>query len=68
MADIKLNGPSMEQRIANRLRSSGEGSGADITTRHGDGPTRTVTHIHHSARHVAPSKAGAMDRDRGDKQ
>jgi hypothetical protein len=38
---------TMEQRIANRLRNSG-GEEADHIVKKGDGPTRTITNIHHS--------------------
>jgi hypothetical protein len=44
--EIKLTGPSMQERIANRLRNSGEGSGADISVTKGSGPTRVHTNIH----------------------
>lgn len=47
MAEIKLTGPSMEQRIANRLRDSGGGHG-DVVTKQGEGPTRVIHHVHHS--------------------
>jgi hypothetical protein len=36
--DIKLTGPSMEERIANRLKNSGAGAKPDITNKTGDGP------------------------------
>jgi hypothetical protein len=48
MVEIKHSGKSMAQRVADRLRSSGDGSGAEGVT-HGEGPTRTATHIHHNA-------------------
>jgi hypothetical protein len=45
MAENKLTGKSMEQRIADRLKPScGD---ADVQVTHGSGPTRTVTAIHH---------------------
>jgi hypothetical protein len=47
MVETKLSGPSMEQRIAARLRNSG-GDGADVVVQKGEGPTRTITNIHNS--------------------
>ena len=55
MGEIRLTGPSMEQRIASRLRNSG-GNDADVSVTHGSGPTRTITNIHHSR--VADHGAG----------
>ena len=49
MPDIKLTGKPMDQRISDRLKSSGEGAKPDQIVRKGDGPTRTITHLHHSA-------------------
>jgi hypothetical protein len=70
MVDVKLNGPGMEQRIANRLRNSG-GNDADITTTHGTGPTRTHTNIdnspvraHGSGGPAKPDGRGIDDRGR----
>jgi hypothetical protein len=40
---------SMQQRIADRMKSSGAGTNPDVMVKHGTGPTRTVTHIHHSS-------------------
>lgn len=48
MAETKLTGKSMEQRIADRLKNSGEGANPDQCAVHGTGPTRTITKIHHS--------------------
>jgi hypothetical protein len=45
MGETKLNGPSMEERISNRLKNSGEGLNADVVVRKGDGPTRTYHNI-----------------------
>jgi hypothetical protein len=45
---LHLRGPSMEQRIANRLRNSGAGATPDSTTQTGNSPTRTITNLHHS--------------------
>jgi len=49
MPDIKLTGKPMDQRISDRLKSSGEGAKPDLMVKKGDGPTRTITHLHHSA-------------------
>jgi hypothetical protein len=54
MADIKLTGPSMEERISNRLKNSGEGANPDISVQKGTGPTRTHHNIHHGATQSAP--------------
>lgn len=48
MAEIKLTGPSMEARIAARLRNSGEGTNPNVHAEHGTGPLRTHTNISHS--------------------
>jgi hypothetical protein len=48
MGETKLNGPSMEERISNRLRNSGEGLKADVVVKKGDGPTRTYHNIMNS--------------------
>jgi hypothetical protein len=47
--NVKLTGKPMEQRISDRLKSSGEGANPDQIVRKGEGPTRTITHLHHSA-------------------
>jgi len=39
---------SMEQRIANRLKNSGDAAHADHSVVHGTGPTRTHTNLHYS--------------------
>jgi hypothetical protein len=39
---------STEQKIADRLRNSGEGSNPNVHTVHGSGPTRVHHNIHHS--------------------
>jgi hypothetical protein len=64
MPDVKLTGPSMEQRIANRLRNSGEGSGADTSVQHGTGPTRTHTNIHRGASQTNTPSRDDNDGDR----
>jgi hypothetical protein len=48
MAEVKLTGKSMEQRVADRLKNSGDTANADVSVVHGTGPTRTHTNIHHS--------------------
>ena len=68
MPEVKYNtshhaGPTPEARIANRLRNSGEGIGADHVIQKGSGPTRTITNIHHSAGQV-PVRRG----DRGEER
>ncbi len=52
MPDVRYNPKhgTPEQRIANRLRNSG-GVGADHVIQKGEGPTRAITNIHHSANH-----------------
>jgi hypothetical protein len=48
MTEVKLTGKSMEQRIADRLKNSGDTQHADHSVVHGTGPTRTHTNIHYS--------------------
>jgi hypothetical protein len=48
MVEVKLNGPPMEKRIADRLKGSGHPSATSVV-KQGDGPTRTITSIHHPA-------------------
>jgi hypothetical protein len=38
----------MEQRVADRLKNSGDAAHADVSVVHGTGPTRTHTNVHHS--------------------
>jgi hypothetical protein len=45
--EVKHSGKSMEQRIADRLKNSGDPR-ADHHDVHGTGPTRTHTNIHHA--------------------
>jgi hypothetical protein len=49
--NVKLSGPSMQDRIHNRLRNSGEGKDVkpDVSVQKGTGPTRTHTNLHFSA-------------------
>jgi hypothetical protein len=46
--NTKLTGPSMEERIAARLRNSGEGANPHVHVKTGEGATRTHTNIHYS--------------------
>jgi hypothetical protein len=48
MTEVKLTGKSMEQRIADRLKNSGDTAHADHSVVHGTGPTRTHTNLHYS--------------------
>ena len=46
-AEVKYRGPSPEERIAARLRNSGDHAHADVVTHQGEGPTRVNHNIHH---------------------
>ena len=46
---------STAEKIADRLRNSGEGSNPNVHTVHGEGPTRTHTNVHHSGHYVQPN-------------
>jgi len=46
---------STEQKIADRLRNSGEGSNPNVHSVHGEGPTRVHHNIHHSGHYVQPN-------------
>ena len=61
--EIKLSGKSHEQRIADRLKGSNDTSTANTLAKHGDGPTRTITSIHHSgsAKQHGPVHSGEAD-------
>jgi hypothetical protein len=48
MVELRLKGKSMDQRVADRLKNSGDTAHADHHVVHGTGPTRTHTQIHHS--------------------
>jgi hypothetical protein len=48
MVEVKLTGKSMEQRIADRLKNSGDTANADVVAQMGDGPTRCFTNIHNT--------------------
>ena len=41
----RLTGKSMEQRLADRLKNSGDPR-ADVTTKHGEGARRTFHNLH----------------------
>jgi hypothetical protein len=51
--EVRHTGKSMEQRIADRLKNSGDPR-ADHHAVHGTGPTRTHTNIHHAGHVVLP--------------
>jgi hypothetical protein len=44
--DLRKGGP--DQRIADRLKNSGDAKHADYVVHKGEGPTRAITNIHHS--------------------
>jgi hypothetical protein len=46
---------STEQKIADRLRNSGDGSNPNVHTVHGEGPTRVHHNIHHAGHYVQPN-------------
>jgi hypothetical protein len=48
MVEVKHSGKSMDQRIADRLKNSGDTVHADHHSVHGTGPTRAHTQIHNS--------------------
>jgi hypothetical protein len=53
------NHGSMAARIAKRLNDSGAGAGADEVVKKGEGPTRTVSHVHHGGyRHNSRNNSG----------
>jgi hypothetical protein len=49
MTEVKLTGKPLAERLSDRLKNSGAGANPDLSTKHGDGPTRVHTNIHHSA-------------------
>lgn len=55
MPEVKLTGKPLAQRITDRLRPSGEGTNPSVVVQKGDGPTRTITHVHHAAGHLSPN-------------
>jgi hypothetical protein len=48
MVELRLKGKSMEQRIADRLKNSGDAAHADHHAVHGTGPERAHTNIHNT--------------------
>jgi hypothetical protein len=46
---------STAEKIADRLRNSGDGSNPNVHTVHGEGPTRVHHNIHHSGHYVQPN-------------
>jgi hypothetical protein len=48
MAEVRLTGKPDAQRIADRLKGSNDTSTANTIAKHGEGPTRTITSVHHS--------------------
>jgi len=62
MVETKLSGKSMEQRIADRLKSSCD-PGADVHSKQGEGPTRVHTSIHHGG---TARKHGSVNPGEGD--
>jgi hypothetical protein len=48
MVEVKHSGKSMEQRVADRLKNSGDAAHSDHHAVHGTGPTRTHTNIHNT--------------------
>ena len=62
MGEVKLtSGKGTEaERINARLRDSGDGAGnpGHTVVKQGEGPTRTITHVHHNAGHHGAAPAG----------
>jgi hypothetical protein len=48
MVDVRLSGKPMAQRIADRLRNSGDGTNPDVHTQQGTSPRRVHHNIHNS--------------------
>ena len=53
MPEVKYNqnhhsGATEAQRLAHRLRDSGDAQHADTTVHHGSSPLRHISHVHHS--------------------
>jgi hypothetical protein len=68
MVETKLTGKSMEQRVADRLKSSGDIQHSDHHAVHGTGPTRTHSHIHNTRNQQYGEDAkgsGIFGEDRG---
>ncbi len=61
MAEVKYKGPGSEaERINARLRNSGDGAGnpGHTVVKQGEGPTRTITNVRHTAGHHGAGPAG----------
>ena len=60
---------SMAERIARRLRNSGDAKHADVVAHHGQGPTRTITNVHNTRNtqygEGAPEEPGVDGSKRG---
>ena len=71
MAEIRYNGKSVEQRIADRLKNSG-GDLADHHTVHGTGPTRVHHNIHNHGQGGQPRRVdlgrGGVHRSANEKE
>ncbi len=69
MVEVKYKGPGSEaERINARLRNSGDGAGNPATVvKHGTGPSRTITNVHHNAGHHGASPAGGAVRLQSDR-
>jgi hypothetical protein len=61
MVEVKHSGKSMEQRIADRLKPSGDPR-ADHHAVHGTGPTRAHTFVHHAG-HVYDKSTAIQPND-----
>jgi hypothetical protein len=62
MVETKLSGPSMAERIANRMKNSGAGANPSTTVSKGEGPLRVHHNLHFSASQSRPMNK----RDDGD--
>jgi hypothetical protein len=69
MPEVKLNGPSMEQRVRNRLKPDCCGERADNYVVTGEGPTRAATEVYNSFNKTwgsgNPGEPGIDGRKRG---
>ena len=68
--EVKHSGKSMEQRIHDRLKPSGGQDCGDGRVTKGEGPTRTITTVHHSGgqhslKHTADEQREAAPHDFG---
>jgi hypothetical protein len=57
MPDVIHSGKSDAQLIADRLKGSNDTSTANTLAKHGDGPTRTITSVHHSGQNIRHGSA-----------